>query len=176
MSRAFLAAIALVGLAGLTGCGSDATTRSGDVAVEPSTPPAGGAIDPALLEPLTGLGPCEEPPSAPDDVGDSDLPGLALPPSAVVTQVNDAGPLTQVRGYVQRTPVEVRAHYQDGSSGLDVLTIEDEVREAEILATDGATRLFVKAQAVCERGSVFVAFLAPESAADALPAPALGGN
>jgi hypothetical protein len=133
-----------------------------------------GAVDPALLAPLTGLGPCTDPPPALAD--ETGVDGLVLPPTGIVTDVNRNGPLTQVRGYVERTPVEVRVFFADGSAGLEVLTIEDEVREAEVLATDGTTRMFLKVQAVCERGSFFVAFVAPAGAADLLPEPALGGN
>jgi hypothetical protein len=170
-------ACALLLAAGIAGCGSAPPGGPvGPTAAAPADddlmdggPPTGG-IDPALLAPLPALGPCPPTPEG-DDAADSDLEGLVLPPTAVITQVNDNGPLTQLRGWVERTPVEVRAFYQDGSAGLEVLTIEDEVREAEVLVTDGATRLFVKAQAQCERGSFFVAFLAPASAADALPVP-----
>lgn len=133
-----------------------------------------GSVDPALLEPLTALGPCAAPPEGAAD-GD-EVDGLVLPPTAVVTDLVETGPLTQARGYVERTPVEIRVHYGDGSAGVEVLTIEDEVREVEVLATDGSTRLFLKAQAVCERGSFFVAFVAPAGQGELLPEPALGGN
>lgn len=136
-----------------------------------------GRIAPELLQPLVGLGPCEDPPPAnPDAAAATELPGVALPPTTVITHLNDTGPLTQIRGYVERTPVEMRKFYSDGSTDLEVLTIEDEIREVEVLLTDGDTRLFVKGQAVCERGSFFTAFLAPAGQAELLPSPALGGN
>jgi hypothetical protein len=167
--------LALLGLA-LLGCAGDGDVQGGR---EQEGPPGGSVaedgtvVDPTLLEPLTGLGPCGEVPEG----ADVERPeGLVLPPTSVVTELVDSGPLTQVRGYIERTPVEVRVFYADGSAGVEVLSIEDEVREVEALVSDGARRLFVKAQAVCERGSVFVAFLAPAGEADRLPEPALGGN
>jgi hypothetical protein len=131
-------------------------------------------VDPALLQPLTGLGPCEDPPPAAEDV--TAVPGLVLPPDSTITSVNDTGPLTQVQGYIERTPIEVRVHYTDGSAGVEVLTVEDETMEVEALLTDGEHRMFLKAQAVCERGSIFVSFVAAAGEGDRLPAPAGGGG
>jgi hypothetical protein len=176
-----LAGVALLLLL-VAACAGDPTGE--EVGGREQEGPAGGSVaedgtvvDPALLEPLTALGPCAEPPEPPEGLEEADLPeGLVLPPTTTVTHLNDTGPLTQARGYIERTPVEIRVFYADGSAGVDVLTIEDEVREVEALVTDGSTRLFVKAQAVCERGSAFVAFLAAAGEADRLPEPALGGN
>lgn len=152
------------------GCGG-----GGGVA-EPPTGSVGadGSVDPALLEPLTGLGRCDSPPGGTHS--NADIEGLVLPPTSVVTEVTGVEPLTQVRGYIERTPVEIRVFYADGSAGVEVLTIEDEIREAEVLADSGSARMFLKAQAVCERGSVFVAFVAPAGETERLPAPTLGGN
>lgn len=165
------AAVALAVLVSVA-CGGEAEAP----APQPTTGSVGadGSVDPALLEPLTGLGPCQSPPEAQAEAADVD--GLVLPPTGVVTELTAGDPLTQVRGYIQRTPVEIRVFYADGSAGVDVITIEDEVREAEVLMTDGSRRTFIKAQAVCERGSFFVAFVAPAGDAELLPEPALGGN
>lgn len=113
-----------------------------------------------------GLPPCASPPAA---VAHEPVEGLTLPDSAVVSDVEAAGPITQARGYLPLTPVEVRQYY--AGAGLTILLIEDEVYEAEILLADGPNRLFVKAQAVCDRGSQFVAVVGPQDAADAIPVP-----
>lgn len=126
-------------------------------------------VDPALLEPLTALGPCPDPPPSPaPDLEPVD--GLSLPDSAVLTSTTASGPIAEVQGYVPMTPVQLRVHYQTHPT-LEVVLIEDEIRESESLVTDGTYRLFVKAQAVCELGSVFVAVVAPESEAQAVPVP-----
>jgi hypothetical protein len=184
MARSWLHRTAVAALLALllpTACGTAADgPQDGPQAGSAPTADAGGSVapdgsvDPALLEPLTGLGPCGPPPPAAAEA--DEVEGLVLPPTSVVTAVNDAGPLTQVRGYVERTPVEVRVWFADGSAGVEVLTIEDEVREVEVLVAGGQTRQFLKGQAVCERGSAFVAFVAPAGAAELLPEPALGGN
>ncbi|MFP5308840.1 MAG: hypothetical protein ACLGIR_04595 [Actinomycetes bacterium] len=126
-------------------------------------------VDPALLAPMTGLGPCEF--DIPANVDPDDVEGLVLPPGAVVAEASDAGPLVNVQGYLPYTPVQVRVFYET-SEVLEQLQIEDEIREAEVLVGDGTHRLFLKAQAVCELGSVFVGVVAPEIAAEDLPAPA----
>lgn len=141
----------------------------------PTGPPVGsasavaGSIDPQLLQPLAALGPCELSPS-PVPASERSVAGLHLPPEAIVVEVQDAGPATNVRGYVPMTPVQLRVHYQRRDD-LRKLLVEDEIRESEVLATDGTYRQFVKAQAVCRLGSLFVAVIAPESAADAVPTP-----
>jgi hypothetical protein len=129
--------------------------------------PTPTAIDSALLAPLEGLGPCPSPPP-PADV---ELPpGVLLPDGATVTSVNETGPLTNVQGFVPLTPVQVRVDYSERDD-VEILTVEDEGFESEVLLSAGERRLFVKAQAICDRGSVFAAVLAPESAAAAVPTP-----
>ena len=90
------------------------------------------------------------------------MQGLVLPPDAIVTKVSPAGPLTNVQGYLPMTPVEARAFYQQHAD-LKVLSVEDEVFESEVLFERDDRRVFVKSQAVCERGSVFVAVIAPDA-------------
>lgn len=120
-----------------------------------------------LSGPLTALSTCGPPPAA----ADVELPdGLVLPEESVVTGTTVNGPLTQVRGYAGRTPVEVRAHYE-ALAGVDVLQAEDEVFEAELLVSDGDHRTYVKAVAVCAQGSTLDVLVAPESAAGAVPTP-----
>lgn len=88
---------------------------------------------------------------------------MVLPDGAVVTSVAQADPLTNVEGYIAQTPVQIRVFYEQHPA-LRVLDAEDEVRESEVLADVGEHRLFVKAQAVCELGSVFVAIVSPAAA------------
>ena len=109
------------------------------------------------LQPLTRLGPCEDIPQAADS---ENVPGLVLPEDTVVTQVSPADPLTNVQGYVPMTPVQVRAYYQQHPD-LTIVSVEDEGFEAEVLFDVDDRRVFVKSQAVCELGSVFVAVVAP---------------
>lgn len=142
-----------------------------DLSTLPAILQSPGATDPELLAPLRGLGPCDIDPNAIDL---EPVDGLVLPPDAVVTERSDDGPLTTVRGYVPFTPVQVRVLYQRDPD-LEIVQVEDEIRESETLLDSGPYRLFVKAQAVCEQGSVFIAVLAPRAAQDDVPAPAGGG-
>lgn len=124
-------------------------------------------MDPTLLAPLAGLGPCD---LELDEPVDEQIEGLVLPPDAVVTRVSRQDPLVNVQGYVPFTPIQTRVFFQTRAE-LEVIQAEDEVREAELLVADGTHRMFLKAQAVCESGSVFIAVIAPEVAADAVPVP-----
>jgi hypothetical protein len=166
--------VALLAAVALTGSGCDSGEPSGDKAVPPPpAPPAAGTsspgdIDPALLEPLTALGPCEVEPTTIDD---PPAAGLVLPPGAVLTEQTQEGPLTTAKGYIPLTPVQVRVFYQRHED-LEVVQIEDEIRESEALLDNGDRRLFVKAQAICELGSVFLAVIAPRAADGQVPAPA----
>jgi hypothetical protein len=160
--------LALLGV--LLSCTPDA---GGQSPATPSSPAAGGALpsvlatpgaqaaipDDALLEPLRALGPCE---NAPRAGRDDDVAGLVLPDGAVLTQVSPAEPLTNAQGYIPMTPVQIRVYYQQHPD-LEVLSVEDEVQESEVLVEAGDRRLFIKSQAVCELGSVFVAVVAPAS-------------
>ena len=88
------------------------------------------------------------------------MQGLVLPPEAVVVRVTPADPLTNVQGYVEMTPVQLRAFYQRHPA-VTVVSVEDEGFEAEVLFEADDRRVFVKAQAVCELGSLFVAVSSP---------------
>jgi hypothetical protein len=125
-------------------------------------------VDPLLTEAFNALPACGPTPApAPD----TDAPGLHLPDEAIVTQIRDNGPLTQVTGYVALTPIEVRLYYEQATD-VEVIQVEDEGYESEVLVTDGQHRLFVKAQALCSRGSNFAGVIAPEDAAGGVPTPA----
>lgn len=167
---ALLLPVAAVALAGCVGADRDATPTpaaapTGDLPGFLSDAPEG--MDPQLLGPLQGLGPCE---LDPEPVVDGEVPGLVLPPDAVVTQRSQDGPLTNVQGYLPYTPIQIRVFYETRAE-LDTIQSEDEIRESEVLLGDGEHRLFVKAQAVCDTGSVFVAVVAPEVASDVVPTP-----
>lgn len=146
----------------------------------------GGVPDPAvaiatevsseLLAPLEAFGPCPDAPLAEADA--DEVPGPALPPGTVVTVLRVDGPLTHVEGWVPLTPIGVRAHYVTGD-GFDVeysvLNVEDEVFESETLMTDGRSRMFLKAQAVCRTASAFVAQVIPEDGSAPAPLGQQGG-
>ena len=108
-------------------------------------------------QPLRALGRCDDPPQPLDD---AEVPGLVLPEGTVVTQVSPAQPLTNITGYFTMTPVQARAFYQEHPD-LTIISVEDEGFEAEVLYQVDDWRVFVKSQAVCELGSVFVAVVSP---------------
>jgi hypothetical protein len=114
--------------------------------------------DKALLQPLTQLGPCKK---APAPRGPQHVDDLITPPGAVFTTIEHTGPLATVQGYIPMTPVQIRVFYQQ-HRGLRIESVEDESIESEVLADRGPNRMFVKAQAVCDLGSVFVAVIAPK--------------
>jgi len=160
-------ALGVLGVAGLL-------LAACDPAGTPAVTPVDGAspsIDPRLLAPLQNLPPCADPPPA---AANADVVGLILPPSATVTQVMSTGPITQVTGFVAMTPIQVRVDYQ-GRTDIQVISAEDEGFEAEVLVSDGEHRTFFKAQAQCSEGSLFVAVVAPEEQAGAVPTPSGGG-
>lgn len=147
------------------------------VACAEGAPPGAAAPTPTvisaeLLQPLTALGPCT-PPEATADPAAADVPGLVLPGGAIAAQVLPQAPVTNVQGYIPLTPIQVRVFYLE-HAGVEVVVSEDERWESESLVSDGTHRLFVKAQAVCEQGSLFVAVVAPEADAAFVPAPAGG--
>ena len=155
----------------LQGCsGGSETSSSGAPADSGSTSssPADGPDLPAESGgPLTQLEACSPLPEGVDD----EVEGLVLPPAAVLTKVEQQGGLIRVDAYVEKTPVEVRMFYGE-SEGLEILEIEDEVVEAEVLFGSGDFRSYVKALAVCERGSTVIAFVGP---GDSGELPSLGG-
>jgi hypothetical protein len=164
-SAAALCAILLQGCSGgsetpSSGAPADASAASSSSADEPALPVEEGG-------PLTQLEPCTPPPEGVED----DVEGLVLPTDAVLTKVEELGSLIRVDAYVEQTPVQVRMFYGD-AQGLEIFEIEDEVVEAEVLFGSGAFRSYVKALAVCERGSTVIAFVGP---GDGGELPSLGG-
>lgn len=167
-----VAAVALVACSGGSDGETAQPTTAAAISATPVAPHSPGDVDPALLEPLTMLGPCTVDPNTIDE---EPAQGALLPDGAVLTSQTQDGPLTQIKGYIPMTPVQIRVFYQRQDT-FEVVQVEDEVRESEVLLADGNHRLFVKAQAICELGSVFLAVLAPESSDAQVPAPAGGGG
>jgi hypothetical protein len=134
------------------------------VACGPEEPPR---ID--VSGPLENLPPCEE------EFGRGKKPvqGLIVPEGAVIKRVVSRGPTRNIRGFIPLTPVQIRKHYE-GRSDLQILAIEDEIYEAEALITARGFRTFIKAEAVCDQGSRFIAVVASELEAGQVPTPAGG--
>lgn len=169
---ALAALMALTGLAACEPSGSPAPGPASALASADASA-SGDAAAPLpvaseLLEPLQGYPPCTPPSVAPVP---AEVRGLVLPEGALVTEVSEDGPITQVTGYVASTPVQARVGYQEDDS-ITVLQVEDEGFEAEALVESEGRRMFVKIQAVCDEGSVFVALVADAGAAAAIPVPA----
>lgn len=168
-----MAALVLAGCA--SGTAVDATAPTNAPTADPTLPPGfEGAteVDPAMLQPLRGLGPCTV---EPNEMTDAPAEGLLVPPGTILTEQSSDGPLTTVKGYLPMTPVQVRVWYQLQPEAT-IVQVEDEVRESETLLDHGEHRLFVKAQAICESGSVFLVVVAPQVAEDQVPAPAGAGG
>jgi hypothetical protein len=118
--------------------------------------------------PLKNLPPCEE-----FGRGRKPVEGLVVPESAVVKGVVTRGPTRNVRGFIPLTPVQIRKYYEERSD-LEILAIEDEIYEAEALVKSRGFRTFIKANAICDRGSRFIAVVASELEAGQVPTPAGG--
>jgi hypothetical protein len=118
--------------------------------------------------PLKNLPPCEE-----FGPGRKPVEGLVVPESAVIKGVATRGPTRNVRGFIPLTPVQIRKYYEERSD-LEILAIEDEIYEAEALVTSRGFRTFIKAEAICDRGSRFIAVVASELEAGQVPTPAGG--
>ena len=103
------------------------------------------------------LGRCPSPP-APGDVPEGSLEGFVLPPEVITRQVRSSGDITNLIGYIARTPLEVRAFYEDLEEG-QIVNLEDEVIETEVLIVNGEHNTFARFSAICERGSRVVALV-----------------
>lgn len=163
----------VVFLLAASGCsnGSASSPVAGhDPTVTSSAPNASSqraTVPPEDGGPLVALPSCQPPPPGIH----ADVPGLVLPEGAVVTEVEDQGPLISVRAYVEQTPVQVRRFYQQ-AKGLELQEIEDEVYEAEALFSGAKFNSYVKAQAQCQQGSLLIAFVGPGESGDL---PSVGG-
>lgn len=148
--RATLTAASMLAVLALAACGN------GDAAPVEQGDPTG---------PLEALPACAQPPEPTTD----EVRGLLLPEGAVVTSVQEQGPVTNVTGYVRMTPVAFEKYYADGD--LNVLISENEIYEAELLVSDGEFRNFFKATATCRDGADVLVVVAPEVDAEGLPVP-----
>ena len=117
--------------------------------------------------PLQALPVCSEPPPITAEAPT----GFTAPDGAIVQAVTPQDPLTSVTAYIAKTPEAVRQAYES-LDGIEVLSSEDEIFEAELLVTDGEHRTYVKATAACQQGSHLLAVVAPEAEAGILPTPA----
>ena len=115
-----------------------------------------------------GLPPCGKPPS---EDPTPPPPGSVMPPTARLTAVRAEPPLTQLNGYVESTPAEIR-EWIEAQPDLEVVMSVDNGDESELLVTDGTWRTFVKARAVCADGSLLAEVIAPEGSDAVLPTPA----
>ncbi len=129
--------------------------------------PAVSPLDADPDDPLAALPPCEEPPAG----SGQEVEGVELPQEAIVGEVTEQPPLVTVRGYSPRTPVQIRRDYAERDD-LEVFFIEDEIYESEAMVGNGTHRTYVKATAVCDRGSRLLMVVAPELDASGLPVPA----
>lgn len=102
--------------------------------------------------------PCPPPPPPVDE----QVEGLVLPAEAYLTEVVRQGPLVQVRGWVERTPLQLRAEYEQRDD-VEVLTLEDEVVEVETLVSDGTHRTFLRGTALCATASALDGLVAVDT-------------
>lgn len=134
--------------------------------------PAGPVTPRATFDvegPLTGYGPCATP-------TEETVPipaGMILPDDAIVTSQRIEDPITEVNGFIPLTPVQIRRYYEERAD-IGIISIEDEILEAEILVELDEYRTFVKATVICDTGSQFVAVGAANVAASAVPTPTGG--
>jgi hypothetical protein len=91
-----------------------------------------------------------------------------VPDGLVVTDAQEVGPLYQITGFLEQTPVEVRDAYADSA---ELVYLEDEGFEAELLVDTGDYRTFIKAQVRCRTGSIVSVIGAPDDEGEALPVP-----
>jgi len=112
----------------------------------------------------------EQPPTI-----DEQVDGLDLPEGALVQTVERGEPLVTVTGFIPQTPVQVRQYY-GAAQDLEILTLEDEIYEAEVLFSLDGRRTYLRALAACDQGSNLLAVVAPTLDADGLPVPAGRGQ
>lgn len=139
----------------------------------PACGPAGPVTPRATFDvegPLTGYGPCATPPGEAVPIPDR----MVLPDGALVTSQRVEDPLTEVNGFIPLTPVQIRRSYE-ARDDIGIISIEDEIVEAEILVELDGYRTFVKATVICDTGSQFVAVGADNVAASAVPTPTGAG-
>lgn len=129
----------------VAGCGGERPPPTSPLQGGPLAGGPGGVLPTATALPDR---PCPPPP--PEIV--EEVEGLVLPEGGYLTEVVRQGPLVQVRGWVERTPLQLRAEYEQRDD-VEVLTLEDEVVEVETLVTDGEHRTFLRGTALCATAS-----------------------
>ena len=144
-----LAFAALLVVATLVACGGDDSTTD-------SAPP-----------PPAEFPECGPPPTPKKEFH---IKGFVVPDVAIITGARKRGPVTNIHGYVEMKPADLRAYYEE-LSGVTLLLSEDEIIEAEVLLSDGKYRTYFKARSVCQEGSDFVAAVAREIDQSAVPIP-----
>lgn len=150
------------------GAGACATVDDAGVGATASP----GAYSSELLEPMRALPSCGD--VDPSPVAGELPQGLVLPQGAIAVQVNEAGKLHQVIGFVPLTPVQVLAAYED--LDVELLAREHEQFESELVYETEGHRAFVKSQIACATGSNFVAMVASREDAAAVPTPTGGAT
>ena len=99
---------------------------------------------------------------------------MIAPPGARFHRARPSGQkLTNVRGYVDMDPVEIRKFYGGlrGQKGYRFFLLEDEVVEAEAFFSDGEWRNYVRARLVCAGRSELFILVAPEDYGDEVQLP-----
>jgi hypothetical protein len=124
------------------------------------TPPATSGLPGGGVPLITAVpeGPCPSPPPPVEER----VEGLVLPEGAYLTEVVRQGPLVQVRGRVDRTPLELRAEYEQRDD-VEVLTLEDEGVEVETLVSTGGFRTYLRGTALCATASALDGLVSPEA-------------
>ncbi|GIG88242.1 hypothetical protein Pen02_31780 [Plantactinospora endophytica] len=156
-----VAVLGLVGT-GLVGCGG------GGGAGEPATPDRNQAL-------LANLPSCDRVPMGEGTEVTAEVTGLVLPPGARVTGTATQGALTTVEATIRRTPLDVRAHYQERTD-IELLSVEDEVFESEVLLRAQDRRMYLRATALCADGTALTAVIGPDSDDAGLPGFRSGGG
>ena len=133
----------LMAAALLAGCGDDAPEGDGgrqDAVIE------GGPCD--LARPKTTI----DPPKS-----------LIVPDGIEVEEVSPLPPNQKVAGYLPMTPSQFLKVF-DRDRRLGILFRENELRDAEMMVTDGRTRSFWKLTQACPEGSRFTVLTGEELA------------
>jgi hypothetical protein len=139
------------------------TAGGGDAVDAADGEPSGAPVDPNAL--YEGFVECE---TLPDPIEFDAPEEVIIPEGMVVTGYSEVGPLVQLTGFIDATPVDLRDVYAEDAQ---LVYIEDEGFEAEILIDAGEYRTFLKASIRCRTGSVMAVIGAPNDETDSLPVP-----
>jgi hypothetical protein len=109
----------------------------------------------------------------PDGIEYTAPEGLVVPDGLVVTDAQEVGPLYQLTGFLDATPIDIRDAY---AGSAELVYLEDEGYEAEILIDSGPYRTFLKASIRCRTGSIVAVIGAPDDDGSSLPVPGQQGG